>query len=301
MPGTTAPFADLEVFTRVVELGGFTKAAANLRLTASGVSRIITRMEERLGVRLLNRTTRSQSLTEEGADYYERCTRILAELHEANAAVTRARGAPRGRLRVDLPIVFADFLVGPAMPRFLARYPELELDLSVRDRLIDPTAEGVDVVLRLAPPRDSDLLSRRLGPARSLLVASPKYLARRGRPRSLSDLSAHDCVPYLLESGPLPWRFKTAEGEVTLPVKGRLQAASGNLLTRAAVAGLGLAQTYQLHITRELARRELVPVLTDLEPEPRVAQALFARQKADLPRVRVFIDFLVELFARKER
>lgn len=287
---------DIEVFTRVVELGGFTRAAADLRLTPSGVSRIVTRLETQLGVRLLNRTTRSLSLTTEGATYFERCTRIIADLRDANAAVARANTTPRGRLRVDVPIVFADFLVGPALPKLLQRYPELEIDLSVRDRLIDPTAEGIDVVLRLAPPRDSELLARQLGTARSMFVASPKYLAKHGRPKTIADLQHHTFVPYLTESGPLPWRIKGPTGDVTYPVLGRLQAAAGNMLTHATAAGLGLAQTYQFHVTRELARGELVPVLEHLEPERRMVHALFAKQKAELPKVRVFVDFLVELF-----
>jgi DNA-binding transcriptional LysR family regulator len=291
-------FSELEVFTRVVDLGGFSRAAAKLRLTPSGVSRIVTRLEERLGVRLLNRTTRSNSLTQEGADYYERCTRILADLHEANAALAKASAAPRGRLRVDVPLVFADFVVGAALPRFLARYPELDVDLTVRDRLIDPTIEGTDVVLRLAPPRDSELLARKLGAVRSLLVASPKYLARHGRPKTLDDLRAHAAVPYLSEQGPLPWRLKTPTGEVVLPVRGRLQAASGNVLTHAVLGGLGIAQTYEPHVTDELKRGALEVLLPALEPEPRPVHALFARQKAELPKVRVFLDFCVQLFKK---
>lgn len=294
-------FSELEVFTRVVELGGFTRAASNLRLTPSGVSRIVTRLEERLGVRLLNRTTRSLSLTQEGADYFERATRILSDLADANAAASKSGTSPRGRLRVDVPIIFADFLIGPALPKFLARYPDLEIELTVRDRLIDPTAEGTDVVVRLAPPRDSELIARTLGSARMLLIASPKYLAKHGRPKSIDDLQRHAQIPYLTERGPLPWRLKGPGGEVTMPVRGRLQAASGNVMTKAVLAGMGIAQTYEPHVLQELARGDAEVLLPALEPEPRPIHALFARQKADLPRVRVFLDFCAELFEGRPR
>jgi DNA-binding transcriptional LysR family regulator len=292
-------FAEIGVFARVVDLGGFTRAAANLRLTPSGVSRILTRLESRLGVRLLNRTTRSLSLTDEGAVYYERCTRILAELEDANATVAKARGEPRGRLRVDVPIVFADFVLGPALPRFLERYPEVSVDLTVRDRLIDPAAEGVDVAVRLADARDSELVARRLASARSILVASPAYLARRGLPRTLAELREHSCIAYLSGTGPLPWRLKVASGEVAFAPNARLQAGSGNILTHAAVAGIGIAQTFEYHVKSELARGKLRVLLENFEPKPRIVRALFGRHKADLPKVRVFIEFLSGLFASK--
>ncbi|MGC3997460.1 MAG: LysR family transcriptional regulator [Anaeromyxobacter sp.] len=289
-------FSEIGVFTRVVDLGGFTRAAQNLGLTPSGVSRIVSRLEDRLGVRLLNRTTRSLSLTDEGAAYHERCTRILAELEEAHAMLARASATPRGRLRVDVPVVLADFVVGPALPRFLARHPDVSIDLTVRDRLIDPTAEGIDVVVRLAPSRDSELVSRRLARARSLLVASPAYLAKHGRPRTLAELREHACVVYLSAAGPLPWRLRTGTGEVSFAPRGRLQAGSGNVLTQAALSGLGVIQTFEPHVAGEVRRGELEVLLEDLEPEPRTIHALFARQKANVPKVRAFVDFLTELF-----
>ncbi len=289
-------FSDIEVFTKAVTLGGFTRAAQALGLTPSGVSRIVSRLEGRVGVRLLNRTTRSLSLTDEGAAYFERCTRVLAELEEAHAMLAKASTEPRGRLRVEIPVVLADFVVGPALPQFLKRYPEVAIDLTVRDRVIDPTAEGLDVVVRLAPARDSELVSRRLGPARSILVASPTYLAKRGRPRTLAALREHDCIVYLAATGPLAWRLREKSGEVSFSPKSRLVAGSGNMLTHAALAGLGIIQTFEYHVVEELARGDLEVVLDDLEPEPRMVHALFARQKATVPKVRVFVNFLAELF-----
>jgi DNA-binding transcriptional LysR family regulator len=290
-------FAEIGVFVRVVDLGGFTRAAGALGLTPSGVSRIVSRLEQRVGARLLNRTSRSLSLTDEGAAYHARCQRVLADLEEAEAALAKSNGAPRGRLRIELPIVLADFIVGPALPKFLTRYPDVSIDLSVRDRLIDPTAEGIDVLVRLAPTRDSELAVRRLASVRSVFVASPDYLAKHGRPQSIDDLRAHSCVVYLANNGPLPWRIKGSPGEVSFAARGRLQAGSGNVLTRAVKAGLGIAQTFEYHVASELSRGELVAVLENLEPSPRVVHALFAKQKAKVPKVRAFLDFLTELFA----
>ncbi|MHA7631155.1 LysR family transcriptional regulator [Corallococcus sp. M7] len=291
--------SEIEVFIKAVDLGGFTRAAENLGLTPSGVSRIISRLEGRLGVRLLNRTTRSLSLTDEGAVYHEHCTRMLAELEAVNATLARTSVTPRGRLRVDVPIPLADYVVGPALPRFLERYPEVSIDLTVRDRIIDPTAEGVDVVLRMAPTRDSDLVSRRLGRARSILVASPAYLAAHGRPRTLASLREHTCIAYLSSTGPLPWRLKGTGGEVSFAARGRLMVGSGNVLTHAALGGLGIIQTFEYHVAEHLSRGELELILEDLEPEPRTVFALFERHKSAVPKVRVFLDFVAELFAAR--
>ena len=291
--------SEIEVFIKAVDLGGFTRAAENLGLTPSGVSRIISRLEGRVGVRLLNRTTRSLSLTDEGAVYHEHCTRMLAELEAVNANLARTSVTPRGRLRVDVPIPLADYVVGPALPRFLDRYPEVSVDLTVRDRIIDPTAEGVDVVLRLAPARDSELMSRRLARARSILVASPAYLAAHGRPRTLASLREHTCIAYLSNTGPLPWRLKGNGGEVTFAARGRLMAGSGNVLTHAALGGLGIIQTFEYHVAEHLSRGELEVILEDLEPEPRTVFALFEKHKSAVPKVRVFLDFVAELFASR--
>jgi DNA-binding transcriptional LysR family regulator len=190
-------------------------------------------------------------------------------------------------------------VVGPALPRFLERYPEISVDLTVRDRVIDPTAEGVDVVVRMAPSRDSELISRRLASARSVLVASPGYLRKRARPRTLEGLREHACIVYLSSTGPLPWRLRTGSSEVSFSARGRLLAGSGNVLTHAAVAGLGIAQTFEYHVAGELRRGELDVVLEALEPAPRTVHALFARQRGRVPKVKAFIDFLAELFGAK--
>ncbi|HEY6037167.1 MAG TPA: LysR family transcriptional regulator, partial [Kofleriaceae bacterium] len=228
-------FAEIGVFTRVVDSHSFTRAARSLGVTPSGVSRAISRLERRLGVRLLQRTTRSLSLTDDGAAYYERCKKILLELEDAESVLARSRTVPRGRLRVDAPTVLGRFVLGPHLPGFLAAHPELALDLSIRDHVIDPIAEGVDVTLRMAALRDSELVSRNLGGLRMVFAGSPKYFAKHGRPKHPDDLRAHSTLCFLAGNVALPWRFKH---DRELVLQGRLHTNSSDAQRAAAVAGL---------------------------------------------------------------
>jgi LysR family transcriptional regulator, regulator for bpeEF and oprC len=286
-------FSELGVFTRVVELRSFTRAARALCLTPSGVSRSVTRLEERLGVRLLQRTTRSVSPTDDGLAYYARCSRILEALDEANLEMARAQRVPRGRLRVDAPQLLGQFILGPALPGFLAAWPELSVDVTFRDHRIDPVAEGVDVVLRLGELTDSELVARRLGRVRTVVVGAPSYFKRRRTPRTPAELSEHECVTYLADGGSLPWRFR--EGARVVP--GRLRTNSGAALVHAARAGLGLIQVFEFWVRDALAAGELRCALVTHEPEPRPLSALYARARHDLPRVRAFVEFAARLLA----
>jgi LysR family transcriptional regulator, regulator for bpeEF and oprC len=287
-------FGEIGVFVRVVEARSFTGAAKLLGLTASGVSRAISRLETRLGVRLLDRTTRSLGLTADGASYYERCSKILGELEEAHVALARTRGAPRGRLRVDAPTSLGGYVLGPAIPRFLAAYPELSLDLSARDHLIDPIAEGIDVVVRAADLRESELLHKKVGSMRLVLVASPRYLAARGRPKDPRDLRHHETIGFLSGPSALPWRFRTAGRDYTLPLTGRLHTNSAVTIRNAVVSGLGVAQLFEFHVRKEIAQGTLEVLMPDHELLSRPIYALYARDKAALPKVRAFLAFLEE-------
>ena len=292
-------FSEIGVFVRVVEARSFTRAATAVGLTTSGVSRVIGRLEARLGVRLLDRTTRSLGLTADGAAYHERCVRILRDLEDADGALARSRGAPRGRLRVDAPTVLGRFVVGPSMRRFLDLHHELSVDLSVRDHLIDPIAEGVDVVLRMAELRESEMVHKRLGEVRFLLVASPAYLARRGRPGSLADLRKHDLMGFLSGSTPIPWRFRSHGRDLTFSPSARLNTNSVDALREAALGGHGLTQLTEMHVRDDLARGALEVVLGEDEQHVVPIHALFTRDKASLPKVRVFLDFLEERLGRR--
>jgi DNA-binding transcriptional LysR family regulator len=287
-------FGEIGVFVRVVETRSFTRASKLLGLTASGVSRVMSRLESRLGVRLLDRTTRSLGLTADGAVYYERCSKILHELEDANVSLAGVRGAPRGRLRVDAPSSVGRHVLGPSLHRFLTAFPELSVDFSTRDHVIDPIAEGVDVVVRMAELRESELVHKKVGSMRMVVVAAPKYLAARGRPKEPRDLRRHDLLGFLAGPSPLPWRFRTAAHEYTLPLTGRLHTNGTDALVHSVVSGLGVAQTLELHVRDELARGRLEIILGDHEPPPRPVYALFARDKATLPKVRAFLEFLEE-------
>jgi DNA-binding transcriptional LysR family regulator len=287
-------FGEIGVFVRVAEVRNFTRAGKVLGLTASGVSRVISRLESRLGVRLLDRTTRSIGLTADGAAYYERCSKILSELEDANIALDRVRGAPRGRLRVDAPTVLAQYVLGPSIPRFLSEYPELSIDLSVRDYVIDPIAEGIDVVLRMAELRDSELVHKRVGSVRVIMAAAPRYLEAHGRPDEPGDLRHHATLGFLPSPSTLPWRFRTAGHDHSLALTGRLHTNGIDALRDATVAGLGIAQLLEFQIQDELARGTLEAVLREHEQPPRPIYVLYARDKAALPKVRVFLQFLEE-------
>lgn len=294
-------FTEITVFVRVAQTLSFTAAGRALGLTASGVSRAISRLERRLGVRLLQRTTRSISLTDDGASYYARCARILNELEAANLAVGRSGRVPRGRLRVDAPTVLARYVIGPALPGFLQQYPELSVDLSVHDELIDPIATGVDVVLRMTELRESELVSKKLGSMRVVLVGSPRYFAEHGRPTEPAELASHRTVGFLSGGSPLAWRFGGAHGELSFAVSGRLHSNSADALRRAALAGLGLIQIFEAHVHDELRSGALERALVEHEPAPRTIYGLYARAERTPPKVRVMLGFLTERLARQKR
>jgi DNA-binding transcriptional LysR family regulator len=282
-------FGEIGVFVRVVDRRSFTRAGQAIGLTASGVSRIVSRLEARLGVRLLERTTRSLGLTAEGAAYYERCIRILRELEDADGALAQSsRGAPRGRLRVDAPTVLGRYVLAPALPRFLDDYPDLSVSLSVRDHLIDPIAEGIDVLLRMAELRESELLHKKLGTLRFVVVASPSYLKRHGRPEVPDDLRKHPALSFMAGAQALTWRFPGRGRDVAFTPSGRLQSNSVDALREAALAGKGLANVLELHVRDEVARGALEVVLRDHEQAPVTVHALYTRESA---KVRAFLDF----------
>jgi LysR family transcriptional regulator, regulator for bpeEF and oprC len=293
-------FSEIDVFVRTAEAKSFTRAGRGLGLTTSGVSRAVARLESRLGVRLLDRSTRSLSLTDVGAEYYARCKRILGELDEANDSIGDRRRSPRGRLRVDAPNSIGRFFIGPALPKFLSAYPSLSVDFSVRDHFIDPIAEGIDVVVRMAELRDSLLHARRLGSVPTLIVAAPSYLARRGRPETLEELPNHECIGFLAGGIVLPWRFRGPSGEnLTHPLQGRLHTNSADAALGAAVAGLGLAQLLAPHAADAIRRGQLEEVLQGHRGAPLPVYALFARDRLESPKVRVFLDFLTECFRER--
>lgn len=289
------------VFCRVVESGGFTAAAGELGLSKSAVSKQIARLEDCLGSRLLNRTTRTLSLTEAGTAFYERCQDVVAAAQAAEATVQHLAAAPRGELRINAPMSFGIRHIAPALPAFLERYPELCVDLVLNDRVVDLVEEGFDVGVRIGALADSSLVARRLAPARRVVCAAPAYLARAGRPQQPEDLRGHDCISYAYLPSGNQWRFRhTEHGERRIKISGRLKGNNGDALIAAAVGGVGLTLTPTFLVSEELRRGALEVVLADWEAYPEIGiNAVFPASRNLSLKVRVFVDFLAGRFGER--
>jgi DNA-binding transcriptional LysR family regulator len=287
--------AGIELFAATVEAGSFAAAARRLGVTASAVSRRVAQLERELGVPLLARTTRTLSLTNDGRAFHARCVRILEELREAREAIARATRRPSGVLRVDAPIALGRVLIAPRLPGFLERYPEIRLELSLRDQKIDPIAEGIDVLVRIGSAGDSTLIGRRLGASRLVICGSPAYLRRRGTPRRPSDLARHDCLGFLRDGRPDPWRFVDGERIYEVEIAGRHHASDAELLRSAAIAGSGLVTLFDFLVADAIASGALVPVLEDHPQQSWPIHALYPKNRHLLPKVGVFLDFVSEL------
>lgn len=285
----------IEIFALTVERGSFAAAARKLRVTPSAVSRRVATLEEELGVQLLARTTRTLRLTDDGLAFHERCVRILEELREARDAIARAKQKPAGLLRVDAPIALGRNVLVPKLARFLDRYPEIRLDLTLRDQLVDPAAEGLDVLVRIGPLRDSPLVARRLGESHAVVCASPSYLRKRGAPKHLGDLARHACLGYLRDGRASPFGFAGEDGaRRSVDVEGPFHANDADVLLHMALAGKGIVWSFDFMVQEHIARGALVPVLENVAPLAWPIHALYRRNRHLLPKVRVFLDFVAE-------
>jgi DNA-binding transcriptional LysR family regulator len=289
--------ADVVVFVRVVEVKSFTAAAERLGIAKSVVSKYVTRLEGRLGARLLNRTTRRLSLTEAGAALYERSRLALEEIAQAEHCVGHVQAAPRGRLRLNAPMSFGILHLGPALPEFLTRYPEITLDVSYNDRFVDVIEEGYDVTLRIITSLpDSTLVARRLTPIRFVICASPLYFERAGVPAAPEDLGRHNCLIYTLASGN-EWHFDAPGGKRSVTVSGNYQSNNGLAIRDMLLAGTGIARTPTFMVGEALRSRALISVLDDYPTEPSSLYAVYPQNRYLSPKVRAFVDFLAERFA----
>ncbi|MGM4953384.1 LysR family transcriptional regulator [Bradyrhizobium barranii] len=287
--------AEMEVFVRVVDLGGFTQAARKLRLTPSGVSKLISRLETRLGSRLINRTTRKLTLTEEGQAFYQRAVRILGEMEEAEREAASG-AAPRGRLTVNCNIPFGMLHVLPLIPRFLERHPEVTLDLVLTDTLIDLMQERADIAIRVGPLKASRLVARKLGTSRMVVVGTPNYLARFGTPKIPADLTEHRGIGWTFPRIRGGWPFRRGDRTEEAMPPPAARASDGEIARRLALGGVGLARLALFHIGPDIESGRLVPVLQGYNPGDREdIHAVYVGHTAPLPaRVRAFIDFLAE-------
>jgi DNA-binding transcriptional LysR family regulator len=293
-------FNAMRVFTRIVELGGFARAADSLQLPRASVTILIKQLEAHLGVQLLQRTTRQISLTLDGAAYYPRCVRLLADLEETEAVFSAARHNPKGLLRVDMPAGVGRLVVIPALPQFTARYPLIELEIGLNDRPVDLIREGVDCVLRGGSPLDDSLVARPLVMMDQVTCASPDYLQRNGTPHTLDDLRGHQMVEYVSGSSGKRYGLEfVVDGQVQsvdLPKQVAVNSADGYLA--ACEAGYGLVQTPYYHVARQLEEGRLCEVLREVPSPGMPMTALYPPHRQLSRRVRVFVDWLVELCAQ---
>lgn len=281
------------LFARVVEAGSFAAAAKSLGQTRAAVSKQIAALEERIGAQLLNRTTRTMHLTEIGSEFYARCARIAEEVREAERAVANLQGAPRGRLRIAAPVTFGHRYLAPLVARFLAEHPEISIELSLSDTEPEIVEEGFDLSIRIAPLVDSTHVARRLAPSGHVVCATPGYFAKRGTPKVPEDLREHDCLLYSSLPTPGLWRFRNGR---SVRVSGSFAVNHGESLRRAVVDGLGVAYMPTFIVGEDLASGRLVSVLDDWVQSNRRIYVVYPRSRNLTPKVRVFIDFLVERF-----
>lgn len=283
---------EILVFARVVEAGSFVGAARALGMPKSTVSRRVSSLEERLGARLLQRTTRRLSLTDVGRTYYAHAARVVAEVEEADHAVTTLQEAPRGLLRVTAPLNFG--FLGPIVASFLKRHPEVELELVCADRVVDLVQEAFDVAVRAGPLRDSMLIARGLGEMESFAVASPALLRARGTPAEPADLEKADCVVFGAGSHRATWRLHRGEEDVAVEVGARLVVNDFDLLEEAALAGLGIAMLPVYRCVQHLRAGRLERVLADWCSPATPLHAVYPSTRHLSPKVRAFLDHLRE-------
>ncbi|CAH1654878.1 Transcriptional regulator, LysR family, in glycolate utilization operon [Hyphomicrobiales bacterium] len=285
---------DLDIFARVVAAKGMSAAGRELGFSAAVVSKRIRRLEERLGVRLLQRTTRQISLTEAGQGFYERVVSILASIEEAEAWVARGSSVARGVLRVSAPTSFGRLHIAPHLKAFLDRYTAVTVDLDLSDSFVDVVGEGFDVAIRIADLADSSLVAKRLAPNNRVLCATPAYLARHGEPQSPADLVRHTLLVHNADH----WRLAGPDGPVTVPISAPLRTNSSEVVREAVLAGIGIALRSTWDIGPELQAGQLQAVLPDYGGSHRVAvYAVYPSRRHLEQKVRAFIDYLGELYA----
>lgn len=286
---------EMEVFAAVVERGGFSAAAKLFGMTPSAVSKLVTRLEGRLGARLINRSTRKLQLTAEGQAFHQRCVTILSDIAEAECEAAAGR-APRGRVRVNANVAFGNQVLLPLVPAFLAEHPELSVDLVFTDQVVDLIEERADIAIRVAPGplRGNQLMARKIGESGVAVVASPDYLSRHGEPKTPAELAKHNLIGFNFARSVEGWPFRVDGALISIAAVGNTQVGDGEIARQLAVAGVGLARLGRFHTQAEVAAGRLVTVLDDFNPgDIEVIHAVYLGQGGFVPaRMRAFIDFL---------
>jgi DNA-binding transcriptional LysR family regulator len=285
----------MQAFVTVVDLKGFAPAARKLGLSPSGVTRLIAALENRLGARLLQRTTRSVALTDAGARYLERARRILADVDEAEIMAEGERARPSGRLVVSAPVGFGRLHVSPVMNTYLKRYRDVSAELRLEDRMVNLVEEGADLAVRIGHLADSSLVARHIGEMRRIIVASPGYLKSRGEPRKPQDIATHDTIQFGANSASADWRFVEGGNEVRLNYAPRLSTNSADAAIQYAEAGGGLTRVLAYQAADAIKRGRLKVVLTKFSPPPLPIHIVYPTSRLLSAKVRAFIDLVVEI------
>ena len=292
-------YSDIVAFVRVVEAHSFVAAAQSLGMSPSAISKAVSRLEERLGARLLNRTTRSLSQTDLGTSFYERCHEALSQLDHAENEVSEARGVPRGRLRVEAPVSLGRRLIVPALPRFIAQYPELNVQMSMNDRVADLVQEGIDAGLRVGALSDSSLIARRVGMLRGVTCASPEFIERVGMPRTPEDLQPDHCIAmFKLGNNQIrEWFFRKDKVEHTIIPTASLSFSDPESAVAAAVSGAGFVRSLDFTVEAQVASGLLVPVLEDWNDGAWwPVSVVYPQHRQPTAKIRAFVDFVSGLF-----
>lgn len=287
-------FLEMKAFAAVVDAGSFVTAAEALELSRPSVSRIVADLEQRLAVRLLQRTTRRLSLTEEGRSFYTRCKAVLADIEAAEAELSSRSVAVQGQIRINVPVSFGLLCLAPLWPQFMARYPEVELDITLADRLVDLVDEGYDMAVRIARLPNSSLVSRKLGTTRMVLCASPGYLRKHGKPKSPQDLTRHAVLSYSLLATGDQWEFDGPQGPERVTVKPVMRSNSGDTCITAARKHRGIVYQPSFMVAQDLDSGQLVELLPQYRSTEFGIYALYPSRQHVSPRVRAMLDFLAQ-------
>lgn len=293
--------SSMTAFAKAVELGSFSAAGEALGMSSQLVGKQVQALEQQLGVRLLNRTTRRQHLTDIGATFYERVKIILAEVEAAEDLAAETRATPRGRLRISTPVSFGIHALSPRLPEYLRAYPEVSIDLAVANRYVDVIEEGFDAVFRVGELSDSSLIARPLAPYRLVLCAAPAYLSAHAPIRHPRDLAQHECLGFSHTELRANWTFDGPDGRVSVPVSGRLMSDSGESLCSVAVAAMGLLLQPRELVQDELDAGRLIEVLPEYQIPTRPMHIVYAPDRRITPKLRSFIDFALTTFGSPTR
>jgi len=286
----------MEVFVAVVETGSMAAAAEHLKMSGPMVGKHVRALEKRLGASVLARTTRRQKLTEAGHGFYWRCKAILEEVRLAESSVEALRTVPRGRLRVSAPVSFGTVCIAPSLVDYMARYPDLSVELNLGDELVDLVEDGFDAAIRIGALPDSGLVARKLAPYEFVICASPAYLGRAGVPRTPADLATHECLGFMHWRRYQGWRLEGAESGPHPVPQSRLVCNHGPALRTAALAGLGLVLQPLILLSDDIAAGRLIVVLEDTAPPPMPVHLIYPRDRQQLPKVRSFVEFVRHRF-----